>query len=287
MRNGINPNVAAPPVDATARVEIASNRTLAEAEAIRTAAAVAGEALDETLPAASADARREVPRLRTEARNPRMDVQFPGPGATRSMLSSNKKKRLNKAKGEWLKSLPKTRHDAMSRLARSRQQLESLNSSLREVVGIKSDLPPNLRRRIERIDRSIQDHERNNAGQHLVYTVLRPPREHGNSRNAMIRRLEAMTKNDGTLTFDGYIPATHSLGNITSNEREVVMEIRTRSGAYLGTSDTTPDANHIIGRGRVLRPVSVQEVTYVRPDGTQGTRTVVQMDDVTPDNPTT
>ena len=60
------------------------------------------------------------------------------------------------------------------------------------------------------------------------------------------------------------------------------MEIRTTSGAYLGTSDTTPDANHIIGRGRVLRPVSVQEAEFTRPDGSQGKRMVVQMEDVTP-----
>ena len=61
------------------------------------------------------------------------------------------------------------------------------------------------------------------------------------------------------------------------------MEIRTKSGAYLGTSDTTPDASHLVGRGRVLRPVSVHEVSYVKPDNTRGTRTVVQMDDVTPE----
>ena len=99
--------------------------------------------------------------------------------------------------------------------------------------------------------------------------------------------LEEMMKNEdggenSTLTFDSYIPASHSIGTLRDSP-DIVMEIRTKSGAYLGTSDTTPDASHLVGRGRVLRPVSVHEASFVRPDGTRGTRTVVQMDDVTPE----
>jgi hypothetical protein len=286
-RKGLNPNTESPPAESTRRAELANEGDLAVRDAIRSDAGAAAAALDDTLTLSEADARREVPRLRTDAANPRMDRRLPGPGAERGMLSSNMKKRLNKGKVAWVGELPKTRLDAMRRTMTNRQQLEDVNRSLNGVVGMRSELPSNVRRRVARIDRAIQDFEQKNEGQHIVYTVLKPPREHGNSRNAMLDRLRAMSGNpDARLTFDGYIPATHSLGNI-SDGPDVVMEIRTRSGAYLGTSDTTPDANHLIGRGRVLRPVSVQDVTYVKPDGDWEMRTVVQMEDVTEDGRTT
>jgi hypothetical protein len=170
----------------------------------------------------------------------------------------------------------------MRRTVSTAQGLEDVNTALRSTTGRRSDLPPALNRRVSQVDRAIQAYETNNERTHIVYAVLRAPRDHGSSRAAVRRRLEQMsrrTDNDG-MTVDGYIPATHSLGTI-SDGRDVVMEIRTTSGAYLGTSDTHPDASHILGRGRRLRPVGVAEVTYTRPDGTTGTRTVVQMQDIT------
>ena len=162
-----------------------------------------------------------------------------------------------------------------------------MNRELNGVVGMRSDLPPATQRRVREIDRSIQAFERTNEREHIVYTTLKAPKDHGNSRNALRNRLEEMTQNEegsenSTLTFDSYIPASHSIGTLKDSP-DIVMEIRTKSGAYLGTSDTTPDASHLVGRGRVLRPVSVHEVSYVKPDNTRGTRTVVQMDDVTPE----
>lgn len=286
-RTTVNPNVDAPPAPHTRGTEWASEAAEAEREEIRGEARATAAAMSETLSEREADARREVPRTITDAANPRKDRALPPPDAERRMLSSNMQKALNKQKVAWSNDLPKTRHAAVTRTVSSQKSLEGVNSALHDSVGVRSELRPATQRRVRELDRSIQDYERGNDRQHVVYSVLKSPKDHGNSRNALRRSLERMSNdpdddNPRSLTFDGYIPATHSLGNVPEGD-DIVMEVRTRSGAYLGSSDTTPNSDHIVGRGRVLRPVGVHEVTYVRPDGSNGTRTVVQMDDVTPD----
>lgn len=288
-RNAVNPNVDAPPTEHTRRAEWSNVTDEREREDIRTEGRGSASALDDTLTMPEADARREVPRLRTDAANPNKDRRLPSPSSVRGMLSSNMKKDYNKSKRDWVAGLPKTRHNAMERTMTNRQHLETVNRGLNGHVGMKSELPPAVRRRVEHVDRAIQDFERTNERGHVVYATLQAPRDHGNSRNALRRRLTQMsedTSGDQTLTFDSYIPATHSLGNVGDGP-DVVMEIRTRSGAYLGTSDTTPNADHLVGRGRVLRPVGVHEATYVKPDGSRGERWIVQMEDVTPEDRTT
>lgn len=201
------------------------------------------------------------------------------------MLSSNRKKEYNKTKRGWVEQMPKSHYQAMKRTMSNRQMLESVNRELNGVVGMRSELPPATQRRVREIDRSIQAFESTNEREHVVYATMKAPKDHGNSRNALRNRLETMSQDSESqgITFDSYVPASHSLGTINDGP-DIVMEIRTKSGAYLGTSDTTPDASHIMGRGRTLRPVSVHEASFVKPDGTRGTRTVVQMDDVTPDS---
>lgn len=292
-RKNLNPNADPPsspsgsaPADPYARDSEWSTPTAEmERQETRDVAASTAAALQETMTEREAAARREVPRTITDAANPRMNRSFAGESAERPMLSSNMQKSLNVAKRAWSNDLPKTRHASMTRTAGNQEMMEGVNSALRAQTGMRSKLTPALRRRVSELDRSIQDFERQNQRQHIVYATLRAPKNHGNSRAAVNRSLERLAESDSdkaTLTFDGYIPATHSLGNINDGP-DIVMEIRTRSGAYLGSSDTTPNSDHIVGRGRVLRPVSVQSVSYVKPDGSRGTRKVVQMDDVTPE----
>lgn len=288
-RNAVNPNVDAPPTEHTRRAEWSTITDEGEREDIRAEVRGSAAALDETLSLREADARREVPRLRTDAANPNKDRSLPAPSAVRGMLSSNMKKDYNKGKKAWVSGLPKTRLNAMERTMTNRQHLETVNRGLNRHVGMKSELPGPVRKRVEHVDRAIQDFEQNNERRHVVYATLQAPKDHGNSRNALRRRLSQMsedTSGNQTLTFDSYIPASHSLGNLNEGP-DIVMEIRTRSGAYLGTSDTTPNADHLVGRGRVLRPVGVHEVAYVKPDGSRGERWVVQMEDVTPEDRTT
>lgn len=279
----VNPNVDSEPEDYTRRSEFATDSAEREREDIREDARATAAALRENMSERTAEARSEVPSTRTDSINPRKSRRLPSPSAERQMLSSNMKKEYNKVKRGWVEQMPKSHYQAMKRTMSNRQMLEGVNRELNGVVGMRSELRPATQRRVREIDRSIQAFEATNEREHIVYTTLKSPKDHGNSRNALRSRLEAMAaKQDSTITFDSYIPASHSIGTIQDGP-DIVMEIRTKSGAYLGTSDTTPDASHLVGRGRVLRPVSVHEASFVKPDGTRGTRTVVQMDDVTPD----
>lgn len=287
--SAINPNVDSPPDEYTRKTDYSTESAEREREDIREDARSTASALRENMTERSADARSEVPRTREDSINPRKSRRLPSPSSERQMLSSNMKKEYNKGKRGWVEEMPKSHYQAMKRTMSNRQMLESVNRELNGVVGMRSELPPATQRRVREIDRSIQSFESQNEREHVVYATLKSPRDHGNSRNALRNRLEGMSQRQegdeggSTMTFDSYIPATHSIGTVKDSP-DIVMEIRTKSGAYLGTSDTTPDASHIVGRGRVLRPVSVHEASFVKPDGTRGTRTVVQMDDVTPDS---
>lgn len=289
IRNDLGTNAPTPPTAPhSTQGEWEDQGTSADAEADRTLNRTDAGALDETLTMQEADARREVPRLRDDSVRPRKMRKLPSEGQQRRMLSSNMKKDYSQAKRAWETKLPKTRRRALDNTMRDSASLEGLNRSLRGTHGTKSELPPAIRKRAEAVDRTIQDYERANERQHIVYTTLRAPKDHGNSRNAVLRRLTEMGGDPESkpLTFDGYVPATHSLGNV-ANEKDVVLEMRTKSGAYLGTSDTTPNADHIVNRGRSFQVVGTHEVSYMKPDGSTGTRTVVQVDDVTDDGRTT
>lgn len=270
-------------------------RYMNEGEAAQTAAehqlnATDAAALDETMTMGEADARRETPRMRTDSANPRKARSFPSATDPRPSLSSRRKKEYSSTKREWVQHLPGSRRRVVNALTSDRQNWEDTNSMLRAVNGTRSELDPRVEKFVSTTDRAIQDFERTNEREHLVYAVMRPPRDHGNSRNALMRHLRSRAEDAESepFTYDSYIPADHTMGNVDPGRNGVVMEIRTRSGAYLGTSDSTPDASHIIGRGRDLRVVGVQEnVPYEDSDGTIRYRTVVQMDDVTDDGRTT
>lgn len=276
--------------DFARETEYLSDSAANEREAVREEARVTDDARREQMTDSGADRRAEVPRTRTDSANPNMDRQFPSPSATRQRLSSNMKKSLNRHKRVVQEEMPNSRYLAMQRAIGNREVLGRLNSRLNETVGMQTDLRSAERRRVREIDNSIRDFEVGNERQHIVYSTLVSPKNHGNSRLALRRRLEGIAERDDidpgqkTLTFDGYIPSTHSLGDVPESD-DIVMEIRTRSGMYLGTSDTRPEAEHLVGRGRVLRPRGVREVSYVNRDGSQGRRWIVQMDDVTDEAP--
>lgn len=284
-RIGVNPNVDSPVVERTRRVDYITAGEAADREERRMKARADALALANTRTPREAEARREVPQTRTDSLNPNKTRSLPSPSAQRRPLSSNMQKDLNKTKRTALAGMSQTRFIHATNTLRDREKIEGVNRLLHGVVGLKSELRTGTQKRVRSIDLAIGDFERENEREHVVYSVLASPKAHGNSRNALARRLEAMSKSDyegdRDIPFDSYIPATHSLGEVPDGP-DVVMEIRTTSGMYVGTSDTTPDADHIVGRGRVLRPVGVHTVSYVRKDGTQGERRIVQMEDVTP-----
>ena len=257
---------------------------IADANAVRDANAADAALFAETMSPRSAASAAEVPITRLDAMNPRMDRAFPSRSAVREPVAHGRKKRLNRTKVEWQGTLSRRRTDVLRRAIRSRAALTGLGNALESVAGTRTALPAAISGRIHAVDGAIAEYEARNEGQHIVYATFRAPYDAGSSRAAVRNRIAAMIADPDRhhpLVADGYIPATHTLGNL-ADSRDLVMEIRTRSGAYLGLSDSRPEADHLVGRGRHLKPVAMYEATYTRPDGTQGRRTIVQMDDVTP-----
>lgn len=252
-------------------------------EAQRVDIARQDELIDALMPRRSAEAHREVPALNEDSINPRMDRQLPGPGVVRQPLSHSMKKDYNKRKESLFKGMSKTRFKRVERLLSDRERFNQANDALTTALGQQSELPENTRRFVQAMDRACSAYEAENPRTHILYTTLEAPYDHGSSRAAVLRRLQEMVGEEGGhLSFDGFIPATHSLAEVPDS-REIVLEIRTRSGMYVGKSDSLPDANHMIGRGRKLRPVGdgFQEVEFIRPDGTRDKRTVFQVEDIT------
>lgn len=278
----LSPNAPTPgAAPAETATEWSTTSAEAEKSSTRADSAAVAEALDETMTMREADSRRDVPRMRTDSLNPNKSRAFPGRSAARSMLSSNRKKEYNRTKTGWQRSMPRTRYHASRQVLQDQEAFESINRSVASTVGVKSEMSPSVRRQVGRLDAAIQDYERHNERQHIVYSYALPPQPTDTSRQAMVSRYREMIDNQEPVTFDRYIPADHSMGNLQDHPNDVVYEFRTHSGAYLGSSDTTPNAEHLIGRGHSFMPTAIQEdVEYTKPDGSRGTRTVIQMDDV-------
>lgn len=297
-RNKLGPNAAVgTPQGRESQAEWVDAPDAAEAEAVRAAARTDAAGLDDSSTMSEADARREVPRLRTDSANARMTVDFVAADAVRPALTSRRQKSLNKTKTTQYQTLPRAQRaqltSATKNIVQSADDLEKLNRTVRNVHGNRFDIEDSrVRQRVERLDRAIQAYERHNEREHLVYSTMRAPKPHGNSLNATLAHLrrDAGDPEAEPLTFDGYIPSSHAPSAVDADQHSVVLEIKTRSGQYLGGSDSHPEnADHLVARGRSFKVVGVQEnVPYEKPDGTRGIhRHVVQLEDVTVDGRTT
>jgi len=253
---------------------------------VREDARIADEVLDATMPQRSADAARVTPRTIEEAANPNMSRALPDSDTIRKRMTSRRKKDLARQKGAWIGALPKTRFGAVKAVTEKAERLEDLNQLLVRTTGNPHDpsVPPGAQRAIRQLDLAIQDQERVNEREHLVYAPAYAPFEAGSSREAYLRRIQDAIDEDSSLEFDRYIVADHSMANLEDDHgAEIAFEIKTRSGAYLGSSDTLPDATHLLPRGRVLKPTGIQrDVPYIKADGSTGYwGRVVQFEDIT------
>ena len=163
-----------------------------------------------------------------------------------------------------------------------------LNTHLRHADGDSRRMPKNLQRRQQDIDLTIRVAERANTREHTVYVAADLTGMPGKTPRQKIAKARKMIQQDkGAYAVQGYMVGSLDMGEAVNegNDAEIVLEVKTCSGIYLGNSDgSTRDVTHMVGRNRYLMPYAVQEgVPYLRSDGTTGTRTVIQMQDVTPD----
>lgn len=212
--------------------------------------------------------------------HPRMRRELPEPAQTRRPLSSRQRKARSKLKRQALGRMSGTEHRALSELVGG-DRWRDVNDSLTEVVGDIHRLPDTDAARIRRIDRAITRYEQDNPRGHVVYTNVAMP-FWINSSN-----IEGYARNNfpegRRISFDKYTGGSHTMHEAELperlQERSVVFELQTRRGIYLGGSDGVDDTSHLLPRSSQYEVIGTSTVSYERPDGTTGSRVVVQLID--------
>lgn len=232
------------------------------------------------------DRERLFPRGTTaELADPRMRRRLPGDGQQRTPLSARQRNARSKSRRDTQGTVPLAQLRAQRDLVTQPRRWRELNDQLSEHAGDIQELANGDQDRIRRIDRSIQAYEQRNDRGHVVYSNVRMP-WYINHQN-----LPGFLGNNfipgSRVSFDRYTHATHQLHETASyledpDGRVAVFEIQTRRGAYLGQSDKRDNTQHLLPRGMEFEVVGVHRATYRTPDGSGGTRMVVQLRDVTP-----
>lgn len=221
--------------------------------------------------------------------HPRKARQLPGQDQARVPISSRQRKDRSATKNRVEDRMAGTVHQAVHEAISDKGTWDSMNRVLSAAAGnVQHDrIPEETRRRVQRVDRAIQAYERENDRSHVVYTQVQMP-AYINASNAMgyVRR---NLPEGSVIDLDRYTFATHcmhefdaGLADRKQRERTVVFELATRRGMYMGSSDSRDDTRHLLPRSMRLRVLGHHEATYTRPDGSTGTRWVVQLQDEEP-----
>ncbi len=231
------------------------------------------------------DRERLLPRATTaELGDPRMQRHLPPPGAVRQPLSARQRNERSKDRLSTQRAMPMVQLRAQRDLVTRPQRWRALNDQLSDHTGDVQALSEADQERVRRIDRSIQAYERRNDRGHVIYSNVTMPSyiNRGNLRGFLQNNFQAGDR----VAFDRYTVGTHQLhetsGHVADPDGQVaVFEMQTRRGAYLGQSDKVDNTGHLLPRGMEFEVVGVHEASYRAPDGSTGTRMVVQLRDVT------
>lgn len=249
------------------------------------------DAMTEAMPGLSRqqrDRERISPRAATaELGHPRMQRPLPSPEQERIPFSSRQKKARSKTRISVQGNLPAAQYQAQRSLMTSPRRWGELNDALSDNTGDVQALSEAQQQTVRRIDRSIQAYERHNDRGHVVYANVAMPYQinHSNLRGFVEHNFQPGDQ----ISFDRYTAATHQLHETTQYAagdtagRVAVFEISTRRGVYLGHSDSQDNTAHLLPRGMALEVVGTHEATWRGPDGSTGTRVVVQLRDITPE----
>ena len=217
--------------------------------------------------------------------DPRMRRRLPQAGDRRQPLSARQRNERSKDRLTTQRSMPLAQLRAQRDLVTRPERWRDINDQLSEQTGDIQAMSDADQGRVRRIDRSIQAYERNNDRGHVLYSNVRMPYyiNHHNLPGFLRNNFATGTR----VSFDRYTHATHQLhetvGYVQDRDgRVAVFEMETVRGAYLGQSDKRDNAQHLLPRGMEFEVVDVHEASYRAPDGTTGTRMVVQLRDVTP-----
>jgi hypothetical protein len=231
------------------------------------------------------DRERIFPRDTTaDLGHPRMRRTLPDAGDVRAPLSARQKRERSKDRLATQASMPLTQLRAQRDLVTHPDQWHALNDQLSDATGDIQALSDADQTRVRRIDRAIQAYERANDRGHVLYSNVQMPNYINQSNQAGF--LQANFAPGDRLAFDRYTAASHQLhessGWVADPYKTTVFEIETRRGAYLGQSDKRDNTQHLLPRGMEVEVVNVHQASWRAPDGTTGSRWIIQVRDVSP-----
>ncbi|ACZ32405.1 hypothetical protein Xcel_3406 (plasmid) [Xylanimonas cellulosilytica DSM 15894] len=216
--------------------------------------------------------------------DPRMVRSLPDRGQVRKPISARQRNARSKTRGQVQATVPLTQLKAQRGIVTRPDVWMDVNDHLSEAAGDLQALPERDQEQVRRVDRSIQAYERSNDRGHVVYTNVQMP-YFINASN-----LEGFVRNNfepGTqVSFDRFTFATHQLHetvDLHPGEGMATFEIQTRRGAYLGGSDKRDNTSHLLPRGMDFEVVGTHTAYFQYPSGRRGSRTVIQLRDITPD----
>lgn len=229
--------------------------------------------------AAHIDSQRHMPGSKSAPLgHPRKERKFPAPGSRRVPVTGWQKRQRLVAAKQAQTATPRSELRATDGLLNEDATWARVNDKLSETTGNAHEIGTD-ERTVRRVDRMIQRAERRNDRSHVVYSNVLIPGEMPNSR------VYASSFAEGEVVdFDRYTVAAHNIheteDEIIGHDRLVTFEIATRRGAYMGGGAASADTHHLLPRGLRLVVVGKESVRYLRPDGSSGRRTVVQLSDV-------
>lgn len=237
---------------------------------------------------AGRDRERAMPRATpAPLGHPLKQRPLPNAGEQRNPLSSRQRKARSVTRRSVTAAMPRTERTTVRRAITDEAQWKAINDDLAEVVGDATQVDDSRRIEVQRIDRAIQRYERESDRGHVIYANLElpPAINHSNLGGFLHNEFQP----GDVLSFDRYTGAAHTMHQIEpapgGAERMAVLEIQTRRGIYLGTSDSVDNTSHLLPRGVQLEVVGTQLATFRRPDGTAGQRHVIQLRDVANEHP--
>ncbi|RYD13991.1 MAG: hypothetical protein EOP90_15705 [Lysobacteraceae bacterium] len=225
------------------------------------------------------DLERAFPRATVPEVSERKRRELPIPDSIRQPPSSRQRKVRSVNKRKAQSQLPKVGYTAVQGLVSDPDRWKSVGEALSKARGDAQQLDEKIRSQVQRVDRAIQTAERFNDRGHILYCAVTLP--HAVPQEAA--NLPSTLQPGARLDFDRHTMATHAAHELddTLVDRDVVFEIETGRGMYLGRSDTVDDTAHLLPRGMRFEVVSAGEGRYRRPDGSIGRRMIVQLRDVT------
>lgn len=237
---------------------------------------------------AQRDAQRIAPRATpADITHPVKERKLPGAQSLRKPLSGRQQKDRRKAARTVIDAMPATQYQAVREILndKSAEGWHRINDALSDAAGDIDSLPERDRLTARRLDRAIQACERKTGRGHVVYANVGMPASinRSNLSQYVVRQYQAGDE----VAFDRYTGTAHSLHEVTPTNdpagRVAVFEIQTRRGLYLGKSEGSDNTEHLLPRGMQFRVVATHQATYISRSGQRGSRTVIQLQDITPE----